>query len=52
MDKAIAMETARGRPSGIATIMRTTAIIPIFKTAKRKSLEKSDFLSEIKTSII
>jgi hypothetical protein len=29
MERAMAIETARGRPSGIATIRMTIAIIPI-----------------------
>ena len=43
MDKAIAMDTASGRPSGIATIISTTAIIPIYKMDKRVSLENNVF---------
>lgn len=41
MERAIAMDTASGSPSGIATMMRTTAMIPILRTASSDSFEKS-----------
>ena len=37
IDKAIAMDTASGRPSGIATIIKTTAVMTIFKSYPRNS---------------
>lgn len=40
MDRAIAIETASGSPSGIATIIKTTAMIPIFNNSRRNSFEK------------
>lgn len=43
IESAIAIETASGNPSGIATIIKTTATIPIFNTLNKKSFEKSVF---------
>lgn len=51
MDRAIAIETARGRPSGIATIKRTTAIMTTLPILRRVSLVKIYVVSPL-TAII
>lgn len=40
------MDTANGKPSGIATIKMTTAVIKTRPIFKRVSLEKNSFLSD------
>ena len=45
MERAIAMETASGRPSGIATINITTAVMNTLPTLSSVALEKIDKLS-------
>lgn len=40
IDKAMAIEIAKGRPSGTATISKTIAVIPISAASLRESLPK------------
>ena len=42
MERAIAIEIARGRPSGMDTIKITTAIIVILPNVRSVSFENSD----------
>ena len=41
MERAMAIETASGRPSGIDTIKITTAIMAIFPSSNRVAFENS-----------
>ena len=52
MDKAMAIDTASGKPSGMATMRITTAVMKHFPTARRVSFEKKSCSSDMETLMI